>query len=35
MTIYERLKSEKIWYHFDGEATKISALSSGYIDKFE
>ena len=35
MKIDDRIKSEKIQYHFDEESAKISAFSFGYIDKYE
>ena len=30
-----KIKDENLQYHFNREATKISALSSGKIDKYE
>ena len=35
MTIENQIKDEKLQYDIDGEASKISALSSGKIDKHE
>ena len=35
MTIENQIKDEKLQYDIDGEAAKISALSSGKIDKYE
>ena len=35
MTIDDQIKDEKIKYDINGEAVKISALSSGKIDKHE
>ena len=35
MTIEDQLKDEKLQYHINREAAKISALSSGKIDKYE
>ena len=35
MTIDGRVKGEELQYDFNREAAKISALSSGKIDKFE
>ena len=35
MTINAKVKSEKIKYNINREAAKISALSSGKIDKYE
>ena len=35
MTIEDQIKDEKLQYDIDGEAAKISVLSSGKIDKYE
>ena len=35
MTIEDQIKDEKLQYHINREAVKISALSSGKIDKYE
>ena len=35
MTINDQIRDEKIQYDINGEATKISALSSGKIRKYE
>ena len=35
MTIDDKIKEEKIKYDMSGEAAKITALSSGKIDKYE
>ena len=35
MTIEDQIKDEKLQYNIDREAAKISALSSGKIDKYE
>ena len=35
MTIDDKIKDEKIKYDINREAAKISALSSGKIDKYE
>ena len=35
MTIEDQIKDEKLQYDFNREAAKISALSSGKIDKYE
>ena len=35
MAIDDKIKDEKIQYDIKREATKISALSSGKIDKYE
>ena len=35
MTIEDRIKHEKLQYDINREAAKISALSSGKIDKYE
>ena len=35
MTIEDQTKDEKLQYDINGEAAKISALSSGKIDKYE
>ena len=35
MTIEDQIKDEKIQYDINREAAKISALSSGKIDKYE
>ena len=35
MTIEDQIKDEKLQYDITGEAAKISALSSGKIDKYE
>ena len=35
MTNDEEVKDEKLQYYIDREAAKISALSSGKIDKYE
>ena len=35
MTIEDQIKDEKLQYDVNREAAKISALSSGKIDKFE
>ena len=35
MTIDDKVKDEKLQYDIDKEAAKISALSSGKIDKYE
>ena len=35
MTIYDKIKDEKIQYDFNREAAKISALSLGKVDKYE
>ena len=35
MNIDDKIKDEKLQYDINGEAAKISALSSGKIDKYE
>ena len=35
MTLEDQLKDEKLQYDINREAAKISALSSGKIDKYE
>ena len=35
MTIEDQIKDEKLQYDINREATKISALSSGKLDKYE
>ena len=35
MTIADEIRNEKLQYHVNREAAKISALSSGKIDKYE
>ena len=35
MTINDQIKDEKLQYDINREAAKISALSSGKIDKYE
>ena len=35
MAIDDEIKYEKLQYHISREAAKISALSSGKIDKYE
>ena len=35
MTINDQIRDEKLQYDINGEAAKISALSSGKIDKYE
>ena len=35
MTIDDKIRDEKLQYDINREATKISALSSGKIDKYE
>ena len=35
MTIQDKTKDEKLQYNINREAPKISALSSGKIDKYE
>ena len=35
MTIDDKIKAEKLQYHINREAAKISALLSGKIDKYE
>ena len=35
MTIYDKIKDEKIQYDFNREAAKILALSLGKVDKYE
>ena len=35
MTIEDQIEDEKLQYHITREASKVSALSSGKIDKFE
>ena len=35
MTIDDKIRDEKLQYHINREAAKISALSSGKIDKYE
>ena len=35
MTIEDRIRDEKLQYHFNREAAKISALSSGFIISFD
>ena len=35
MTIEDQIKDEKLQYNINREAAKISALSSGKIDKYE
>ena len=35
MTIDDKIRDEKLKYDVNREATKISALSSGKIDKYE
>ena len=35
MTIEDQMKDEKLQYDINGEAAKISALSSGKLDKYE
>ena len=34
MTIEDRIRNEKVQYDINREAAKISALSSGKIDKY-
>ena len=35
MTIVDKVRDEKLQYDINREAAKISALSSGKIDKYE
>ena len=35
MTIYDKVRDEKLQYNINREAAKTSALSSGKIDKYE
>ena len=35
MTIEDKIRDEKLQYNINREAAKISALSSGKIDKYE
>ena len=35
MAINNQIRDENLWYNIDREAAKISALSSGKIDKYE
>ena len=35
MTIDDKIRDEKLQYNIDRETAKISALSSGKIDKYE
>ena len=35
MTIKDQIKNEKLQYNINGEAAKISALSSGKLHKYE
>ena len=35
MTIEDQIRDEKLQYNINREAAKISALSSGKIDKYE
>ena len=35
MTINNQIRDEKLQYNINGEAAKISALSSGKIEKYE
>ena len=35
MTIHDKIRYEKLQYDINREATKILALSSGKIDKYE
>ena len=35
MTIEDKIRDEKLQYDIDREVAKISALSSGKIDKYE
>ena len=35
MTIADKMRNEKVQYDINREAAKISALSSGKIDKYE
>ena len=35
MTIDDKIKDEKLQYDINSEAAKMSALSSGKIDKYE
>ena len=35
MTIEDKIKDEKLQYNINREAAKISALSSGKLDKYE
>ena len=35
MTIEDKIKDEKLQYDINREAAKVSALSSGKIDKYE
>ena len=35
MTIYDKVRDEKLQYNINREAAKTSALSSGKIDKHE
>ena len=35
MTIDDKIRDEKLQYYINREATKISALSSGKIDKYK
>ena len=35
MTIHDKIRDEKLQYDTNREAAKISALSSGKIDKYE
>ena len=35
MTIYDQIKDKKLQYYINREAAKISALSSGKVNKYE
>ena len=35
MAIYDKIRDEKLQYDINREATNVSALSSGKIDKYE
>ena len=35
MTIYDKIRDEKLQYNIDREAVKMSQLSSDKIDKYE
>ena len=35
MTTDDQIEDEKLWYDINRESAKISALSSGKIDKYE
>ena len=35
MTIYDKIRNEKLQYNINKEAAKIPGLSSGKIDKYE